>query len=327
MRRTRTLVLAIPWAWLALFLLAPTAVVLKIALANAADGVPPYTPLLHWIGGIPHLSATWDNFALILTDPLYRDAFLLSLRVAGLSTLICLLAGYPMALAIARAPEHRRNALLLALMLPFWTGFLMRINAWIGLLQDDGWINAALVFCHLSPVRLLYTDNAMYIGIVYTYLPFMVLPLYARLSRLDPALLEAAGDLGAPPWRAFLSVTLPLSLPGVWAGALLVFVPAVGEYVIPELLGGPQAQLIGRVLWDEFFANRDWPTASALACMLLVLLLLVAGRRAALCLSLRGTGRSNPLPTNRHRSPRRRLLRPCGPRNDAEWRDAPHAVP
>ena len=203
-RRTRALVLAIPWVWLALFLLAPTAVVLKIALATAADGVPPYTPLLQWIGGIPHLRVTWDNFALILTDPLYRGAFLLSLRVAGLSTLICLLAGYPMALAIARAPEHRRNALLLALMLPFWTGFLMRINAWIGLLQDDGWINAALVFCHLSPVRLLYTENAMYIGIVYTYLPFMVLPLYARLSRLDPALLEAAGDLGAPPWRAFL---------------------------------------------------------------------------------------------------------------------------
>ena len=186
---------------------------------------------------------------------------MLSLRVAGLSTLICLLVGYPMALAIARAPERRRNALLLAVMLPFWTGFLMRINAWIGLLQDDGWINAALAFCRLcSPIRLLYTDTAMYIGIVYTYLPFMVLPLYARLSRLDPALLEAAGDLGAPPWRAFLAVTLPLSLPGVWAGALLVFIPAVGEYVIPELLGGPQAQLIGRVLWDEFFANRDWPT-------------------------------------------------------------------
>jgi putrescine transport system permease protein len=275
MLRTRALVLVIPWVWLALFLLAPTAVVLKIALSMPTDGVPPYTPLLHWGGGIPHLDTTWDNFALILTDPLYRDAFALSLRVAGISTLICLLAGYPMALAIARAPEQRRNALLLALMLPFWTGFLMRINAWIGLLQDDGWINAALVFFQLSPVRLLYTESAMYIGIVYTYLPFMVLPLYARLSRLDPTLLEAAGDLGAPPWRAFLSVTLPLSLPGVWAGALLVFVPAVGEYVIPDLLGGPRAQLIGRVLWDEFFANRDWPTASALACMMLVLLLIV----------------------------------------------------
>jgi putrescine transport system permease protein len=295
MARTRIFVLAIPWAWLALFLVAPTVVVLKIALSNPADGVPPYTPLLTWIHGVPHLSATWDNFALILTDPLYRDAFLLSLRVAGISTLICLLAGYPMALAIARAPEHRRNALLLALMLPFWTGFLMRINAWIGLMQDDGWINTALVFCHLPVVRLLYTEKAMYIGIVYTYLPFMVLPLYARLSRLDPALLEAAGDLGAPPWRAFLSVTLPLSLPGVWAGALLVFVPAVGEYVIPELLGGPQAQLIGRVLWNEFFANRDWPTASALACMLLAFLLLLPAAALRVVLSLRGRqGRSNP---------------------------------
>ncbi len=289
MLRSRTLVLAIPWAWLALFLLAPTAVVLKIALAAAADGVPPYTPLLQWIGGLPHLNVTWDNFALVLTDPLYRAAFLLSLRVAGLSTLICLLAGYPMALAIARAPEHRRNALLLALMLPFWTGFLMRINAWIGLMQDDGWINTALVFVHLSPVRLLYTENAMYIGIVYTYLPFMVLPLYARLSRLDPTLLEAAGDLGAPPWRAFLSVTLPLSLPGIWAGALLVFVPAVGEYVIPELLGGPQAQLVGRVLWNEFFANRDWPTASALACVMLVLLLFVPVGVFRLLAALRGS--------------------------------------
>jgi putrescine transport system permease protein len=303
MRRTRTLVLAIPWAWLALFLVAPTVVVLKIALSNAADGVPPYTRLLTWTGGIPHLAATWDNFALILTDPLYRDAFLLSLRVAGLSTLICLLAGYPMALAIARAPEHRRNALLLALMLPFWTGFLMRINAWIGLMQDDGWINTVLVFCHLPSVRLLYTEKAMYIGIVYTYLPFMVLPLYARLSRLDPALLEAAGDLGAPPWRAFLSVTLPLSLPGVWAGTLLVFVPAVGEYVIPELLGGPQAQLIGRVLWNEFFANRDWPTASALACTLLVFLLLLPAAALRVVLSLRGRqGRSN-LPRDEPISP------------------------
>jgi putrescine transport system permease protein len=151
----------------------------------------------------------------------------------------------------------------------------MRINAWIGLLQDDGWINAILVEVGLSPMRLLYTDTAMYIGIVYTYLPFMVLPLYARLSQLDARLLEAAADLGAPPWRVFFSVTLPLSMPGIWAGVLLVFIPAVGEYVIPELLGGPQAQLVGRVLWEEFFQNRDWPTAAAIACALLVLLLLI----------------------------------------------------
>jgi len=271
----RSLVLAIPWLWLAIFLLAPVGIMLRIAVSRATDAIPPYTPLLLWRGWMPYPQVTWDNFALILNDALYRDAFALSLRVAGVSTLICLLAGYPMALAIARAPVHRRNALLLAVMLPFWTGFLMRINAWIGLLQDDGWINAALFWIGFHPIRLLYTDTAMYIGIVYTYLPFMVLPLYARLTRLDPTLLEAAGDLGAPPWRAFLAVTLPLSLPGVWAGALLVFIPAVGEYVIPELLGGPQAQLVGRVLWAEFFSNRDWPTAAALACTLLLLLLVL----------------------------------------------------
>jgi putrescine transport system permease protein len=271
-------VLALPWAWLGFFLVAPAAIVLKISLAAPADAVPPYTALLHWDArALPHLAITLDSYALILGDPLYLHALLLSVKVAGISTLVCLLAGYPMALAIARAPERHRNALLLAVMLPFWTGFLMRINAWIGLLQDDGWVNAALAALGLGAHRLLYTDTAMYLGIVYTYLPFMVLPLYARLSRLDPMLLEAAADLGAPPLVAFCRVTLPLSLPGVWAGLLLVFIPAVGEYVIPELLGGPQAQLVGRVLWEEFFANRDWPTASALAVVLLVLLLIVPG--------------------------------------------------
>ena len=209
-----------------------------------------------------------------------------------------------MALAIARSPERWRSLLLMLVMLPFWTGFLMRINAWIGLLQDDGWINTIVVALGLSPLRLLYTDTAMYIGIVYTYLPFMVLPLYARLSQLDVRLLEAAADLGAPPWRVFLAVTLPLSLPGVWAGMLLVFIPAAGEYVIPDLLGGPQAQLIGRVLWQEFFQNSDWPTASAIACALLVLLLLLpggdvlAGALITSSLHLRQT-------LLRHRTPRR----------------------
>jgi putrescine transport system permease protein len=278
MNRTRTLALAVPWAWLVLFVLLPAAIVLKIALAAPADSVPPYTSLLQWHGAMPWLALHWDSFALVLSDPFYRHALLYSVRVAGVSTAICLLAGYPVALALARAPAGRRNVLLFALMLPFWTGFLMRINAWIGLLQDDGWINAALVFLQLSPVRLLYSDTALYIGMVYTYLPFMVLPLYARLTRLDPALLEAAGDLGAPPWRAFLSVTLPLSMPGVWAGALLVFIPAVGEYVIPELLGGPRAQLVGRVLADEFLsADPDWPATAALACVLLAALLILPG--------------------------------------------------
>lgn len=267
----RFLVIVVPWAWLAVFLILPTLIVLKIALSYPAESVPPYQPILPG----PHVST--DAFSLILSDQLYRDALLLSLKVAALSTAICLLAGYPMALAIARSQERWRSLLLTLVMLPFWTGFLMRINAWIGLLQDDGWINALLAALGLSPLRLLYTDTAMYIGIVYTYLPFMVLPLYARLTQLDAALLEAAADLGAPPWRAFLTITLPLSLPGLWAGILLVFVPAAGEYVIPELLGGPQAQLIGRVLWQEFFDNRDWPTASAIACALLILLLLLPG--------------------------------------------------
>ncbi len=255
-------VLGLPWAWLLLLLVAPLAIVLLIALAEPADGIPPYA-----------IGLTFDNLQTVLTDPAYRDALLLSLKVAGLSTAFCLLAGYPMALAIARAPAHWRNLLLLAVMLPFWTGFLMRVNAWIGLLQDAGLINTLLGWAGLGPVQILYTDTALYLGIVYTYLPFVVLPLYARLSRLDPVLLEAAADLGAAPWSAFLRVTLPLSLPGVAAGAALVFIPAVGEYVIPELLGGPQAQLIGRVLWEEFFANHDWPTASALAVVLLGLLL------------------------------------------------------
>ncbi|MEJ0018681.1 MAG: ABC transporter permease subunit [Acetobacteraceae bacterium] len=272
MTRARIAVLAVPWAWLVVLLILPALIVLKIALSSPADTVPPYTPLLQPDGSL-HVST--DAFALVLTDPLYRRALLLSLKVAALSTVLCLLIGYPMALAIARSPVRQRSLLLLLVMLPFWTGFLMRINAWIGLLQADGWIDRAGRVLGLAPERLLYTDTAMYLGIVYSYLPFMVLPLYARLSQLDARLRDAAADLGAPPWRVFLSVTLPLSLPGVAAGVMLVLIPAAGEYVIPDLLGPPQAQLIGRMLWQEFFQNADWPTASAIACVLLVLLLLV----------------------------------------------------
>ena len=255
-RQPARLVLALPVAWLTLLLAAPLAIVVLIAFAQPVDGVPPYS-----------LGTRLDNLTLVATDPLYRDALFRSIRVAGVSTLICLLMGFPMALAIARAAPRWQNPLLLAVMLPFWTGFLMRINAWIGLLADDG-----LVVRVLGPTHLLYTDTAMYLGMVYTYLPFMVLPLYARLSRLDPALTEAAADLGAPPWLVFLRIILPLSLPGVAAGIALVFIPSIGEYVIPALLGGPQAQLIGKVLWEEFFANRDWPTASAVAVWLLLIL-------------------------------------------------------
>ena len=266
MTLSRIVNLALCWFWLVMFAIVPLGIIFVIALARPTDTVPPFG-----------FAIDLESFTIAATDPLYRTAFWLSLRTAAISTVACLLIGYPMALAIARTAEQRRNGLLLALMLPFWTGFLMRINAWIGLLQDDGWVNTALVSVGLGAHRLLYTDTAMYLEIVYTYLPFMVLPLYARLTRLEPVLLEAAGDLGAPPFVAFCRVTLPLSLPGVWAGVLLVFIPAVGEYVIPELLGGPQAQLVGRVLWEEFFANRDWPTASALAVVLLVMLLIVPG--------------------------------------------------
>lgn len=273
----RALVLALPAAWMVLFFAAPFAIVASIGFAEPAEGIPPYGPLLRWTAdALPVLQLNLANFQLLVEDPFYIQALLRSLRVATVSATLCLLVGYPMALAIARAPERWRNTLLMLVILPFWTSFLLRVTAWIGLLQDQGWINGALMGLGLiaEPIPLLYTDLAMYLGITYCYLPFMVLPLYASLSKLDPALLEAAGDLGARPWRAFVAVTLPLSLPGVLAGFLLVFIPAVGEFVIPELLGGPGAQLIGRVLWTEFFQNRDWPLASALAVALLVALVL-----------------------------------------------------
>ena len=274
---SRALVLALPAAWMLLFFAAPFAIVLSIGFAEPAEGIPPYAPLLRPAdGALPALHLNFDNFRLLWEDPFYIEAVLRSLRVAAISAALCLLIGYPMALAIARATESWRNILLLLVILPFWTSFLLRVTAWIGLLQDQGWINGALMALGViaEPIPLLYTDLAMYLGITYCYLPFMVLPLYATLVKLDVALLDAASDLGAPPWRGFLAVTLPLSLPGVVAGVLLVFIPAVGEFVIPELLGGPGAQLIGRVLWTEFFQNRDWPLASALAVALLAALVL-----------------------------------------------------
>ena len=272
----RRLAILIPATWLLVTVLAPVAILAAIAISAPRDGVPPYAPLLDWSqAGRPHLAASRDAFDALVADGYYLRALLFSLRIAAISALGCLAIGYPIALAIARAPARLRSALLLLAILPFWTGFLLRINAWIGLLKEDGWINTALQATGLSaaPLPLLYTNGAMYLGIVHAYLPFMVLPLYARLSRLDPALTEAAADLGATPLVAFLTVTLPLSMPGVWAGLALVFIPAVGEYVIPELLGGPQAQTIGRVIWQEFFQNRDWPQASAVALVLLALLI------------------------------------------------------
>jgi putrescine transport system permease protein len=273
---SKWLVLGPVWAWLLLFVAMPALIVVALSFSEAAASVPPYDPLLTWDGWWPSLHLLGDNYATLVQDGYYLDAALQSLLVAGVSSLLCLLIGYPMALAIARAAEKWRSLLLLLVMLPFWTGFLLRIVAWIGLLNDDGWINNALIGLGLiaTPLHMLYTRFAMYVGIVYCYLPFMVLPLYARLSKLDPALEEAAADLGAGPARVFLSVTLPLSAPGIAAGLALVFMPAVGEYVIPELLGGPSAQTIGRALWNEFFENHDWPMAAALANALLIGLLL-----------------------------------------------------
>ena len=283
---SRWLVLGPVWAWLLLFIAMPAVMVVAISFSQSAVSVPPYDPLVTWDGWQPSLHVLGDNYATLVQDDFYLAAALQSLLVASVSSVLCLVIGYPMALAIARAPERWRSLLLLLVMLPFWTGFLLRIVAWIGLLGDGGWIHMALVGLGLiqAPLHMLYTRSAMYVGIVYCYLPFMVLPLYARLSKLDPALEEAASDLGAGPFWVFLSVTLPLSLPGIAAGLALVFMPAVGEYVIPELLGGPSAQTVGRALWNEFFANHAWPMAAALANALLIgwllpLALLRAGQR------------------------------------------------
>ena len=259
----RAPILGLVWSWVALLTLAPLAVILAVALSSPADTVPPFA-----------FAADLSSLSAAATDPIYRAALWLSLRTAALATAGCLAIGYPMALAISRMPDRWRHVLLLAAMLPFWTGFLMRINAWIGLLRDDGVVDRVFAAAGLAPPHLLYTGTAMWIGMVYTYLPFMVLPIYARLSKLDPRLEESAADLGASPACAFVRVVLPLSMPGVAAGVALVFIPATGEFVIPDLLGGPGARLIGRVLWEEFFNNRDWPMAASLAILLLPILLL-----------------------------------------------------
>ncbi|MGH8206317.1 MAG: ABC transporter permease subunit [Steroidobacteraceae bacterium] len=275
-RYGRRAVVGVPLLWLVLFFLVPFVIALKISFSQPVLAIPPYTPLLQWTHAhLPSIRLHLDSYRRLFTDHLYLDSFLYSVRVAAGSTLCCLLLGYPMALAIARAPLRRRNLLLMLIILPFWSSFLLRVYAWIGLLQDNGVINHLLQLLHLTdhPIPMVNTTFAVYIGIVYSYLPFMVLPLYANLEKQDPALLEAAADLGARPWRAFWGVTVPLSLPGVMAGVLLVFIPAVGEYVIPSLLGPANQLMIGRVLSTEFFENRDWPTASVVAIAMLLVLL------------------------------------------------------
>ena len=274
-RLRRWLIILPPLAFLGVFFLVPFAFALKISLAQMAVHVPPYTDLVtasrdHGIA----VNATASNYRYLLSDPLYALSYAYSLRTALVSTLICLLLGYPMAYAIARAPRRTQNVLLMVIILPFWTSFLLRVYALEGIIRENGILNTVLLRLGLidHPLQIMYTSVAVYLGIVYTYLPFMVLPLFATLEKLDRALLEAAADLGSPAWRAFLDVTLPLSIPGVIAGSMLVFIPAIGEFVIPSLLGGPDNLMIGRVLWDEFFSNRNWPVASAVSVALLLLL-------------------------------------------------------
>jgi putrescine transport system permease protein len=271
----RKAVIGIPYGWLLIFFLVPFLIVLKISFSNVVLAMPPVEPILTWgRDQVLQIRVNLSNYTFVFGDRLYVAAFVNSLRVAAVSTLLALLIGYPMAYGIARAQGAWRNILFLLVSLPFFTSFLLRVYAWIGLLGRGGPVNAILLHLGLiqEPIQLLQTDFAVYLGMVYSYLPFMVLPLYSAIEKLDLTLLEAAADLGCRPSKAFFAVTLPLTREGILAGCLLVFIPAVGEYVIPTLLGGPDTLMIGRVVWDEFFANRDWPVASALAIVLLLIL-------------------------------------------------------
>ena len=267
----RRMTVAIPYLWLFVFFLLPFVIILKISLADPVIAQPPFTPMFD-TGG--RLSITLDNFLFLLTDKLYAITYLKSVLMAAAATILCLTLGFPMAYGIARSSASVRSLLLLLIVLPFWISFLLRVYAWMGLLNNYGAINNTLMWLGVidQPLQLMYTDFAIFIGLTYSYLPFMVLPLYATLERLDFDLIEAAQDLGASRTRAFWDVTWPLARAGVIAGCMLVFIPAMGEYVIPYLLGGPESLLIGRVLFDEFFVNRDWPLASSVAIVLLLLM-------------------------------------------------------
>lgn len=270
----RTLAIALPYLWMLLFFLVPFAIVLKISLAEATIAMPPFSDLLQYAEQKLSLHLNLGNYLFLFEDSLYLDSYLTSLRIAAISTAGCLLLGYPIALAIARMPPDTRPLWLLLVILPSWTSFLIRIYAWIGILKDNGLLNNLLLSLGVidQPLQILYTEIAVHIGIVYAYLPFMVLPLYSNLVKHDPRLLEAASDLGASPLRRFFTITLPLSKNGIIAGGMLVFIPVVGEFVIPELLGGPSTLMIGKLLWQEFFNNRDWPLASAVAIIMLLIL-------------------------------------------------------
>ncbi|MBU2040074.1 MAG: ABC transporter permease subunit [Gammaproteobacteria bacterium] len=271
------LIVGAPWFWLALFFVLPFLFVLKISLAEPQLAQPPYQDWIREIeDGLITIKLNFGNYAMLWEDELYRDALWGSFEIAAISTFFCLLIGYPMAYAIALAPMHWRMPLLMLVILPFWTSFLIRVYAWIGILKNNGLLNHFLMSIGLidQPLEILHTPTAVYIGVVYSYLPFLVLPLYATLVRLDNTLLEAAADLGARPWKQFLTITLPQSVPGILAGSMLVFIPVMGEFVIPDLLGGPDTLMIGKLMWTEFFSNKDWPLASALASVLLVVLII-----------------------------------------------------
>jgi len=277
--RLTGLVTWIPYAWLVAFFLLPFLIVLKMSLSQSAIAQPPYTPVFDlsfgWSGVMAFFAGlSLDNFIFLGSDPLYVVSYMKSLQIAAFSTLLLLLIGYPIAYAMTRAPRRLQAVLVVLVILPFWTSFLIRIYAWMNILQHDGPLNQLLLALHIvpEPPTWLSTNTAVYIGMVYSYLPFMVLPLYATLEKLDESLLEAAADLGCPRWRTFWAITLPLSAPGVVAGSLLCFIPIVGEFVIPDLLGGSQTAMIGQAIWNEFFANKDWPAASAVAVVLVCLL-------------------------------------------------------
>lgn len=277
---TNRLVIIVPYVWLLFFFLIPFIIVFKISLSTSAISIPPYAPAFNFSSGVSGIfeqikELSFDNYVWLTEDALYFNAYVSSVIIAGISTMLALLVGYPLAYGMARAPTTIRPTLLMLVILPFWTSFLIRVYAWIGILKPEGLLNQLLLSTGIisQPLVILNTYAAIFIGIVYSYLPFMVLPLYSSLEKMDNSLIEAAQDLGCPPVAAFWKITFPLSLPGVVAGCLLVFIPAVGEFVIPDLLGGSQTLMIGKTLWNEFFANRDWPVSSAVAVVLLLILI------------------------------------------------------
>ncbi|NKL33490.1 ABC transporter permease subunit [Rhizobium leguminosarum bv. viciae] len=275
------LVIAIPYTWLLLFFLAPFFIVFRISLSTTAIAMPPYEPVFSLADGWGGLwsklgELSFDNYSYLTEDSLYFNAYVSSVVIAGISTFLTLLIAYPIAYGMAQAPRTIRPTLVMLVILPFWTSFLIRVYSWIAILKPEGLFNQLLLSLHIidSPLIILNTNTAVYIGIVYSYLPFMVLPLYSALEKMDGTLIEAAQDLGCTPIKAFWRVTFPLSIPGVVAGCMLVFIPAVGEFVIPDLLGGSQTLMIGKTLWNEFNANRDWPVSSAVATILLMILVI-----------------------------------------------------